>query len=128
MGYKILATGGTARFLQERGVPATRVNKLREGSPNIVDMIRQGEVQFLINTLTKGKKPERDGFRMRREAVENGVVALTSLDTAKAMLMAMESIIMTAMPLEDPSGESKDETGSLVTKVSEPTREVPIHA
>ena len=52
----------------------TRVNKLSEGSPNILDLIRTGEAQFVVNTLTKGKTPERDGFRIRREAVENGVV------------------------------------------------------
>ena len=49
-------------------------------------MIRNGEAQFIINTLTKGKQPERDGFRIRREAVENGVPCLTSLDTALAIL------------------------------------------
>ncbi len=92
LGYKILATGGTAAALEAAGVSVEKVNKLSEGSPNILDLIRSGEAQFVVNTLTKGKKPERDGFRIRREAVENGIVCLTSLDTVKALLTMMETI------------------------------------
>src|SRR5690606_3388492 len=57
LGYKIMATGGTAAALEEAGLRVTRVNKLSEGSPNIVDLIRSGEAQFVVNTLTKGKTP-----------------------------------------------------------------------
>ncbi|WP_159884015.1 carbamoyl-phosphate synthase large subunit [Paenibacillus puerhi] len=101
LGYRIVATGGTADALEEAGLRVTRVNKLSEGTPNILDLIRNGEAHFVVNTLTKGKAPERDGFRIRREAVENGVVCMTSLDTVKALLHVLESIYFqsTAMPV-----------------------------
>lgn len=92
LGYKIIATEGTAAALIEAGIHVTTVNKLTEGVPNILDLIRNGEAQFVINTLTKGKEPERDGFRIRREAVENGVVCMTSLDTVRALLNMLETI------------------------------------
>ncbi|WP_138493196.1 carbamoyl-phosphate synthase large subunit [Paenibacillus pinistramenti] len=92
LGYKIIATGGTAHALEEQGLRVTTVNKLSEGTPNILDMIRTGQAHFVINTLTKGKEPARDGFRIRREAVENGVFCMTSLDTAAALLSMLQSI------------------------------------
>jgi carbamoyl-phosphate synthase large subunit len=100
LGYKLVATGGTADALEAAGLRVERVNKLSEGSPNILDLIRTGEAQFVVNTLTKGRTPERDGFRIRREAVENGIVAMTSLDTVAALLKVLESIHFssTSMP------------------------------
>ncbi|MFM9280646.1 carbamoyl-phosphate synthase large subunit [Paenibacillus jiagnxiensis] len=92
LGYKIIATGGTATALEQAGIPVTIVNKLSEGTPNILDLIRTGEANFVFNTLTKGKTPERDGFRIRREAVENGVVCMTSLDTVRALLGMLETL------------------------------------
>ena len=59
-------------------------------------MIQNGEAQLIVNTLTKGKQPARDGFRIRRESVENGIPCLTSLDTAEAMLRVIESMTFTA--------------------------------
>lgn len=99
MGYKIIATGGTAAALEEAGLKVTRVNKLSEGTPNILDMIRNGQAHYVVNTLTKGKTPERDGFRIRREAVENGVVCMTSLDTVSALLGMLESINFSSTPM-----------------------------
>lgn len=101
LGYKIIATGGTAAALKEAGLIVTTVNKLSEGTPNILDMIRTGEANFVFNTLTKGKTPERDGFRIRREAVENGVVCMTSLDTVRELLTMLETINFSseAMPV-----------------------------
>jgi carbamoyl-phosphate synthase large subunit len=92
LGYNLIATGGTADAIQAAGLKVRRVNKLTEGSPNILDLIRTGQAQFVVNTLTKGKEPERDGFRIRREAVENGVVCLTSLDTVSALLKMMQAL------------------------------------
>ncbi|MEC5188511.1 carbamoyl-phosphate synthase large subunit [Geobacillus thermodenitrificans] len=92
IGYQILATNGTAATLKAAGLPVTVVNKIHSASPNILDVIRQGKAQVVINTLTKGKQPESDGFRIRREAVENGIPCLTSLDTARAMLQVVESM------------------------------------
>ncbi|MBG9734059.1 carbamoyl-phosphate synthase large subunit [Paenibacillus alvei] len=101
LGYKIIATGGTAVALENAGLSVTHVKKLTEGSPNILDLIRGGEAHFVVNTLTKGKTPERDGFRIRREAVENGVVCMTSLDTVRALLGMLEQINFSsrAMPV-----------------------------
>lgn len=99
MGYDIVATGGTALALEQSGMRVMHVNKLSEGSPNIVDLIRGGKAHFVINTLTKGKTPERDGFRIRREAVENGVVCMTSLDTVRALLHTLQAIQFSSRPM-----------------------------
>ncbi|OXS62416.1 carbamoyl phosphate synthase large subunit [Cohnella sp. CIP 111063] len=99
LGYKLLATGGTADALEAAGLKVRRVNKLSDGSPNILDLIRTGEAQFVVNTLTKGKTPERDGFRIRREAVENGVVCLTSLDTVRALLNMLQALRFSSEPM-----------------------------
>ncbi|MWV45200.1 carbamoyl-phosphate synthase large subunit [Paenibacillus sp. HJL G12] len=92
LGYKIYATGGTAQALSDAGILVTTVQKLSDGTPNILDLIRNGDAQFVFNTLTKGKTPARDGFRIRREAVENGVVCMTSLDTVRALLNMLDTI------------------------------------
>jgi len=99
LGYHIMATSGTAEALEKKGMYVTRVKKLSEGSPNILDLIRSGEAHLIVNTLTKGKTPERDGFRIRREAVENGVVVMTSLDTVRALLQMLETINFSSAPM-----------------------------
>lgn len=99
LGYKIVATGGTAKALSAAGLKVDHVRKLSEGSPNILDRIRNGEAQFVVNTLTKGKTPERDGFRIRREAVENGIVCMTSLDTVRALLGMLQTINFSSSPM-----------------------------
>ena len=99
LGYNIIATGGTAEALTKAGMRVTIVNKLSEGSPNILDLIRGGKAHFVVNTLTKGKTPERDGFRIRREAVENGVVVMTSLDTVQALLTMLQTISFSSRPM-----------------------------
>ncbi|MDQ0337578.1 carbamoyl-phosphate synthase large subunit [Caldalkalibacillus uzonensis] len=99
LGFDLLATEGTARRLLQDGLPVTMVNKVNEEGPTLLDRIRKGEASFIINTLTKGKQPARDGFRIRREAVENGVVVFTSLDTATAMLQVLESITFSTLPM-----------------------------
>ncbi|MBF7082254.1 carbamoyl-phosphate synthase large subunit [Desulfallas sp. Bu1-1] len=105
LGYNILATAGTARYLEEHGVKATRVNKVREGSPHIDDLLRRGEIHLVINTLTKGKAPERDGFVIRRATVELAVPCLTSLDTARAILEVLsdfqEGSEISLIPLQE---------------------------
>ncbi len=92
IGFKLMATAGTADYLEQAGLAVSRVQKLWEGTPNLLDAIHSGEVNIVLNTLTKGKTPQRDGFRIRREAVENGAACLTSLDTAKALLHVLETI------------------------------------
>ena len=91
-GFRIVATTGTARALQACAVPVTVVNKVGAGRPNIVELIRAGEISLVINTLTRGRAADRDGFIIRRAAVEYGVPCLTSLDTARAVVTALASI------------------------------------
>ncbi len=105
-GFKIIATMGTAAFLRVNGIAVTKLNKLDEGSPTIIDKIRDGEVQLLINTITRGKEKERDGFKIRRASVEHNIPCLTSLDTVKAflqMLIALEEgrEVSLALPIQD---------------------------
>ena len=92
IGYHILATAGTAEALQEAGIEVEVVNKIGSEGPDLLDVIQNGDAQLVINTLTKGKQPERDGFRIRRESVENGIPCLTSIDTADATLRVIESM------------------------------------
>jgi len=92
IGYHILATGGTASALEDAGIRVKTIGKIGSEGPTLLDVIQKGEAQFVINTLTKGKQPERDGFRIRRESVENGIPCFTSLDTADAMLRVIESM------------------------------------
>ena len=91
LGYHIMATGGTGRYFTDHGVNCTVVNKISEGNPNCADFIREGKVDLMLNTLTYGKKPEREGFQLRRLAVEMGVPCLTSLDTAREVLHVVAS-------------------------------------
>jgi carbamoyl-phosphate synthase large subunit len=93
MGYKFMATEGTARLLQEQGIPGTTVKKISEGVPNILDAIRSGMIDLVINTPTKTNDVTRDGFLIRRCAAECSVNLLTSLDTFKAFVEVMESNI-----------------------------------
>ncbi|WP_027340332.1 carbamoyl-phosphate synthase large subunit [Halonatronum saccharophilum] len=92
LGFKIVATKGTAKALQEGGMKVEEVNKLSEGSPNVLDLIKEDKIDLVINTLTKGKVPARDGFQIRRNAVEMGIPCLTSLDTTKAILGVLKEL------------------------------------
>ncbi|MCM3242915.1 carbamoyl-phosphate synthase large subunit [Cytobacillus oceanisediminis] len=102
IGYRLMATSGTALFLKSAGIPVKVTGKIGSEGPNLLDVIRNGEAQFVINTLTKGKQPARDGFRIRRESVENGVPCLTSLDTAEAILQVIESMNFSADAMDKP--------------------------
>ncbi|MGG5253014.1 carbamoyl-phosphate synthase large subunit [Neobacillus sp. SM06] len=105
-GYQLMATSGTAEALRASGLPVTVIGKIGADGRTLIDVIHQGEVQLIINTLTKGKQPERDGFRIRREAVENGIPCLTSLDTADAILKVIESMNFSAEAMgEDRANE-----------------------
>ncbi|MBC2325588.1 carbamoyl-phosphate synthase large subunit [Listeria booriae] len=91
IGFTIMATSGTALVLEEQGIPVSKVKKIGENQETLIDYIRNGQVTLVVNTLTTGKQPERDGFQIRRESVENGVPVCTSLDTAEAILRVLES-------------------------------------
>ena len=92
-GSTLYATKGTQKFLAENGVESTLVNRIGEESPNINDVLKNREVDLLINTPTKANDAQRDGFKMRRTAIEYGVDVLTSLDTINAILRMQDSHI-----------------------------------
>jgi carbamoyl-phosphate synthase large subunit len=104
-GYRLMATSGTASVLASAGLVVEIVSKIGSEGTTLLDIIGHGKAQFIINTLTKGKQPESDGFRIRREAVENGVPCLTSLDTADAILKVIESMNLSAEALIPTSKE-----------------------
>ena len=86
LGYRVIATAGTGRYFNERGMNVEIVRKIHETGQNIATLIRGGKIDLVVNTLTFGKRPERDGFTLRRMAVELAVPCLTSLDTAREVL------------------------------------------
>ena len=86
--YEIVATGGTARFLKESGIPCEVVYKVNEGRPNTVDMIKNDQIQLIINT-TEGKKAISDSFTMRREALQHRVTYYTTMAGARAACYAL---------------------------------------
>ncbi|MBO5397746.1 MAG: carbamoyl-phosphate synthase large subunit [Clostridia bacterium] len=89
-GFKIYATKGTAEYLKENGIQAKIVEKIWEGKDSILDLIQSGKLNFVINTPTKGKQSGRDGFKIRRMAVECKIPCFTSLDTVNALYKAIE--------------------------------------
>ena len=90
MGIEILATDGTCQVLQAADVPCTRVARVSEAHPNILDMISSGTIDLVINTPTKGRRHDTDGFKIRRATVEHSVGCVTAIDTARAMLTVRE--------------------------------------
>ena len=93
IGYEIYATSGTATYLKENGVEVKSVPKIWEGTDSIINLIQSGKLSFIINTPTKGKQSNRDGFKIRRLAVECKVPCFTSLDTVKALYDAIKNDI-----------------------------------
>ena len=101
LGYTIYATRSTADVLIENGVDAIKIKKLDAGSPNALDLIMAGEVDLVIDTPTIGRDKSRDGFLIRRNAIETGVTCLTSLDTAAALLTSMEHADLSHLTVVD---------------------------
>ena len=92
LGYKIYATRSTAKYLQEHGVNALRVNKISQESPNVMDLILGHKIDLVIDTPTQGNGDKtRDGFLIRRNSIETGVYCITALDTANALAHALET-------------------------------------
>ena len=104
IGYKLYATEGTAAMIEAVGLPVKMISKkLSEGHPNIIDIINDGTVSGVINTITGGRIPLRDGFQIRRAAVEKRIPCFTSLDTVQAVLTVLVdgSQVYHAQPLPD---------------------------
>ena len=92
LGYTIYATRSTAKYLQEHGVKALRVNKITQESPNVMDLILGHEIDLVIDTPTQGNGDKsRDGFLIRRNAIETGVYCITAMDTANALALSLET-------------------------------------
>jgi carbamoyl-phosphate synthase large subunit len=90
-GFKLVATRGTAKALEDAGLPCAIVNKVYEGRPHVVDMIKNGEIQFIINT-TEGKKAIADSFTIRRQALLDQITYTTTLSGAQATCAALNEI------------------------------------
>ncbi len=95
LGCRFIATSGTAKAIEGVGINVQTVKKISEGVPNILDIIRSGIVDLIIDIPEKGNDVESDGFKIRRTAVESAVTLITSLDTLVAMLEVMEKDINT---------------------------------
>lgn len=92
LGYKIYSTRGTAKYLQKRGIDALWVNKISQESPNVMDLILGHKIDLVIDIPTEGHGDKnRDGFLIRRNAIETGVYCITAIDTANALASAMEN-------------------------------------
>ena len=91
LGYKIYATRSTAKYLKEHGVNALRINKITQESPNVMDLILGHKIDLVIDTPTQGNGDKsRDGFLIRRNAIETGVYCITAMDTANALATSLE--------------------------------------
>ncbi len=90
LGFEVLATGGTSRYLAARGIETTAVKKVQEGRPSIVDRIKDGDVSFVVNT-TSGKQEIADSYSIRRETLMKGLPYCTTLTAARTAVGAMEA-------------------------------------
>lgn len=101
LGYKIYATRSTAKYLQQHGVDALWVNKISQESPNVMDLILGHKIDLVIDTPTQGHGDKsRDGFLIRRNAIETGVYCITAMDTANALAMSLESNPASITPID----------------------------
>ncbi len=91
LGYQIFTTDGTCRAFAEHGVKTTSIHKIEEPSPNLLDLVLGHEIDLIIDIPMPGVQHSKDGFLIRRHAIETGVTVLTSLDTANALLNSLES-------------------------------------
>ena len=86
LGFELYATAGTAKFLRKAGLPCVAVDKVGQGQHDVLELVRQGSIDLIIDTPTHGRNIGSDGFALRREAVENAVTCFTFIDTARAMV------------------------------------------
>ena len=101
LGYTIYSTRSTAQTLKEAGVSVRKVNKISQESPTVMDLLLGHKIDLVIDTPTQGRDKSRDGFLIRRTAIETGVTCLTSLDTASALLTSLENANTETLNLVD---------------------------
>ncbi|MYL19116.1 carbamoyl-phosphate synthase large subunit [Halobacillus litoralis] len=104
LGFRLFATEGTSAVIAQEGLPVEAVGKVGSTQRDVLDLIQNSEVQFVINTLNKGMRARSDGFRIRREAVENGIACLTSLDTAAAIVEVINAMSFSARAITPMEG------------------------
>jgi len=92
MGFEIVATPGTSRDLAEKGIENRRVLKISDGSPNVLDLIKDKRIDLIINTPTVGRNPKRDGYKIRSSAVKLGIPYITTIAGAQAAVLAIEKV------------------------------------
>ena len=101
IGYRIFATEGTAEALKAGGVKANKVRKIEQESPNLMDLILGHKIDLVIDTPHQGADRARDGFFIRRNAIETGVNVLTAIDTARALITSLENTDIRKLTLID---------------------------
>ena len=101
LGYRIYATRGTAQALKEAGVKVIRTNKIEQSSPNLLDLILGHKIDLVIDTPSQGVEHSKDGFLIRRNAIETGVNVLTAMDTARALVTSLENTDLNKLTLID---------------------------
>ena len=104
LGFALIATEGTAKALQDAGVPVKRVNKVYEGQPHVVDAMINGEVQLMINTTAEGSQMLADSFSLRRTALMQGIPHYTTMPGARAAIEAIAALqtgSLEVLPLQD---------------------------
>ncbi|MGN0363856.1 MAG: carbamoyl-phosphate synthase large subunit, partial [Bilifractor sp.] len=101
LGYKIFSTRGTAKYLTEHGVHAVPVNKIEQPSPNLMDLILGHKIDLVIDIPEQGAEHSRDGFVIRRNAIETGVNVITAVDTARALATSLENTDIKDLELID---------------------------
>ena len=101
LGYRIFATRGTADYLNEHGVKAIAIKKIEQESPNLMDLILGHQIDLVIDTPPQGADRSRDGFLIRRNAIETGVNVLTAMDTANALVTSLENTDIRQLMLID---------------------------
>ena len=89
-GFSLVATSGTAAYLKAQGLPCDTINKVAEGRPHVVDLIKNGEISYIVNT-TEGKPALADSFSLRREALQHRLVYSTTIPGARALIQSMDT-------------------------------------
>ena len=101
IGYRIFATRGTAEVMKSAGVKVNAVNKIEQESPNLMDLILGHKIDLVIDTPSQGAERSKDGFVIRRNAIETGVNVLTAIDTAEALITSLENTNIRKLTLVD---------------------------
>jgi carbamoyl-phosphate synthase large subunit len=118
MGFNLMATEGTARRLEDAGIPVTHVRKLAEGQPNLIDHLKNDDVALIVNTPS-GKGARTDEGRIRAAAVQRGVPCITTISAAEAAVKAMEALRQESMEVEALQDRFGDSVQQRMSAVSE---------